>query len=277
MKSTDTILGAFAVLGFVLLAFFAFAGPTSNSELDTSQLTQQDEDLLTTTNDELTEEEIVTLEDEDEIAVPIENDEAVLDEVTEQLTQTDLLAGVTPEEIRSGVENFLQGTDPSAREELIDTLTSEDSEVEINVSGDEQKEVEIESEELTDEVEEELADSIEAETEIDTEQSRPGRVSQFFSNLFGGDNEDDNDIADIGGSTEDAVNDSDMTIDSYVVKSGDNLWNIMKTELDYTDAQAATALQNLNTGDYDDLGLTSGDEDLIFTGQTLDLSVLSLS
>ena len=280
MKSTDTILGAFAVMGFVLLGVFAFAGSTTDSAIDTDELDVDSQEILMVEEDE---SEVVELNNEDNIEVAINNDEETLDTLTNELVARNLISDLDPESIRTGVANFLQNGNPATRQEVLGAVGLADEEV-VLYEGGEEVEVAVETVEVAEEVE--VADTDNEETEVAAEveieevevvePKEPGRVSKFFSNLFDKDEVNNTDeFANVGGTTEDTTNVNDnspMVEGSYVVKSGDNLWDILKSS-GMTNAQTADYINGLraDTAALNSAGITSGSVDLIFPGQVLNL------
>jgi len=282
MKSTDTILGAFAVLGFVLLAFFAFANPTNESELDTTDLATEDEEVLVADGDTDSETELTDVDNE----VELENtSDDPVDLLTNELAASNLVDDLDPASIRASVEEFLQGPNGEDMSNQVlglnNTNPNDVSEEELtNVT-----EVEVEDAIAETEAEVELENDLDQETELvaNSDDDEPGAISRFFGNLFG---DDDNDVpANVGGNVEgeadvevtdadsvEVVNDSE----TYTVTAGDNIWDVLITDYGYSTAEAGNAINRMRNDSSlaEDFGVTSGSVDLIYPGQVLNISVL---
>lgn len=203
LKSTDTILAAFAVLGFVLLAFFAFGSSTTDREIETTDINTSEEFQLITDS----EEPVEYLETDDDVEEMELNDvdkaenvsdteffatNSVPEETIELITQ-ELAAGEMIDwdraTIRASVENFLQGSNAELREEVLQavqaggtvevlrdgslltkdtaTLASTDAEtvVELAVDNNNQDELATES---GDDADEAMMDEVEIESANDS-------------------------------------------------------------------------------------------------------------
>lgn len=261
MKSTDTIIGAFGVLGIVLLAVFAFAGSTSDQEVNINTADTDTEEVLvdTTTSEEVLNPEVAT--ETKEVVVSAENDEAILN-LSDLSSRVSNIFPANP-----GSEAVVEN-DGS----LTEVVVVEESNVPTQVVVDETVTV---NEEV---VVVDTAEGTESEQESviaeDSSTDEPGRISRFFSNLFGGD-----DARDVGGNMEDDVDGKGLDISSegnYVVQSGDNIWDILTINLGLTNGETATIINDMraDSDKASQFGVTSGSVDLIYVGQTLDFSVL---
>jgi hypothetical protein len=266
MKSTDTVIGAFGVLGIVLLAVFAFAGSTSDQEVNMNTADTGNEEVLvdaTTADEEVINPEVATKTEE--VVVAPENDEAVLN-LSDLSNRVSNIFPANPD-----TDLTLETTTDSEVAVVDETATNSTQEVVIDepAAGED---IVLESEEADTQV----LDDKEVVTEVDSSSDEPGRISKFFSNLFGG---DDNNDSDVGGNSEDEVDDDSVDISAegtYVVESGDTIWDILTTDLELSNAQAATIINDMRTDSNmaSQFGVTSGSVDLIYVGQSLDLSAL---
>ena len=270
MKNTDTILGAFGVLGIILLVMFAISGSANNRNAEEVVLDSDatvEEVKLTDAEVEQTEEVLVSQEN-DEITL---NADGLRDGVTNLFNTTrpaDNATGFT----QSDTEVALNGN-IGDEETINDSSTGSGGELRNNAKVEEQN-----VSDTTDvEPEETLATTVEDE-EVDiavNDDKKPGRISKFFSGLFGGDNESSDNVGGSAEDLDDEMNNGDnnvMAPGSYVVKSGDNLWDILRTS-GMTSAQTANYINDLR-GDRSamtDAGITSGNVDLIYVGQVLNL------
>ncbi len=244
MKSTDTILGAFAVLGFALLAFFAFAGSTNDTVINTDEINLENEEVLT----------------------PDQSDEDVLSEsetqaetLANELAANNLVDELDPQTLRNSVQDFLEGNNTELQQQV---LGSTNLGVETQVSADDEATTE------------ELEESEVTEEEVELKADEPGKIRQFFGGLFSGDDNEESVAENVGGSNEDVIVDEEVLVmeGSYVVKAGDNLWDILKAQ-GMSNADTANYINGVrgDSSAMNDAGITSGNVDLIFPGQVLNL------
>ena len=284
MKSTDTILGAFGVMGILLLGVVVASSiDTAEVEVDpsvtdneTEVALESDPEELLPAQEEVKSNETVLGESNNNFDITrwqdygITNQEllALVDSNDNNLALNDVDESVLVE-LEQLLNSNLQETRLDFKQQNSDEVVLSESSneaVETNVDDNQVNQESVEVEVNTADNEDQLA----VEDDVAEPTDRPSRVTSLFDRLFG-----DSDNVDVGGTLEGGSDDQVLSTDSHVVESGDNIWDILTTDYGLTNAEAAGVINQMQL-DPESFGVTSGSVDLIYPGQVINFGGLGL-
>lgn len=309
MKSTDTILGAFGVLGIVLLGVVvASSMDTTDREIDPLVVDESSEVLLNPSETESDQAEVVvTNQESNEIILGSKNENFDLSKWQDYgITNQELLALIDSSDNRisfnnvdqsiiTELENLIGNNHESEQYKFKQQNSDEiklgsnvEKETVVSINDQVNKEIINEPAEITPVDVDSQTDDVDQVSQLEGERSR---ISAFFDNFFGGNDQNNNDGRDIGGTNEDSSVDSsvggnddesDLISDNrdddqeqLVVRNGDSVWEILINQ-GLSQGQVADVINDMRTDSSmaKNFGITSGSVDLIYPGQVLNLSVL---
>ena len=240
--NTDSIIGALGILGIGLLIAFVIMKPNDDNVKNPIGINNDE-------NEEL-QQEIDRLEKEVNLAAKdletISGEKVVIDNNLDQTTTLDNSAKSVPKATTKTLKlNVKTDVKPEAKK------TTVNSEITINNKSPQ-------------------PEATSAKSTLDKNVNSKTEKKGFFQNLF---NRDKNKTPNVGGSLEDPTINSEndkLNEAKIVVKSGDNVWNLLIGS-GATEAEAAGIINALQNSDMTKYGITSGSADLIYPNQVLDI------